>query len=104
MLSRLQQLEEYYHEDPRDPFNIYGLALEYLKTDMSRSIVLFDELLNFHPEYIPTYYHAAKLYTDLNDKDRAIAIYEKGIELAKKSGEQKALRELQSAYNELIFE
>jgi hypothetical protein len=104
MLTRLQQLEQYYQEDPGDPFNLYGLALEYLKTDVSKSRKLFDDLLAFHQDYIPTYYHAAKLYADLNDKERAITIYLQGIEYAKKTQDQKALVELQSAYNELIFE
>jgi tetratricopeptide (TPR) repeat protein len=104
MTTRLQQLEQFYNEDPTDPFNIYGLALEYLKTDLSKSKALFDMLLTSHQGYIPTYYHAAKLYTELQDRDRAISIYQQGIAQAKNSKDNKALRELQSAYDELVFE
>jgi hypothetical protein len=104
MSNRLDQLLEFYKEDPTDPFNIYGLALEYLKTDITKSRELFDLLLDKHADYIPAYYHAAKLYAELNERPRAIQIYEHGIERAKRLKDPKAARELQSAYEELIFE
>lgn len=100
----LNQLLKFYDEDPNDPFNIYGLALEYLKTDINKSRDLFDLLLAKHADYVPTYYHAAKLYQELNDRAKAIHIYNEGIGQAKKFNDQKALRELQSAYDELMFE
>jgi hypothetical protein len=102
--NRLELLREYYQQDPKDPFNIYALAIEYLKTDANRSKEYFIELLEKHADYLPAYYHAAKLFTEINEKEKAIAVYEKGIELAKVKKEFKALRELQSAYDELMFE
>lgn len=104
MEERLQQLTQFYTDDPDDPFNVYALALEYLKHDTGKAKDLFDELLNRHKDYIPTYYHAAKLYQDIDDKDKAIAIYEKGLEVSKRMNDLKAWRELNSAYQELIFE
>jgi tetratricopeptide (TPR) repeat protein len=104
MSNRLNQLLEFYDQDPSDPFNIYGLALEYLKSDVLKSRELFDVLLDKHEDYIPTYYHAAKLLAELNEKEKAIQIYERGIEQAKKLNDLKAARELKSAYQELIFE
>jgi tetratricopeptide (TPR) repeat protein len=102
--SRISQLLLYYREEPNDPFNIYALALEYLKSDMAKAREFFDLLLGAHENYIPTYYHAAKLYQDLGEKERAIQLYEKGIQMAKQHRDLKAARELQSAYEELIFE
>jgi tetratricopeptide (TPR) repeat protein len=103
-MNRLQQLEEFYRDDPNDPFNIYGLALEHLKGDKSKSRQLFEELLRTHPSYIPAYYHAAKLFADLDERTLAIQTYEKGIAQAKELKDYKALRELQSAYDEFVFE
>jgi tetratricopeptide (TPR) repeat protein len=103
-LSRLELLKEYYQQDPNDPFNVYALAIEYLKADVERSKEYFNELLDKHPDYLPSYYHAAKLFIDLNDKEKAIVVYEKGIALAKEKKEFKALRELQSAFDALMFE
>jgi tetratricopeptide (TPR) repeat protein len=102
--TRLEQLQKFLEEDPSDPFNIYGLALEYTRHEPAKARELFDRLLKEHPEYIPTYYHAAKLYSELNDKDKAIAIYQKGIQVSMRQNDHKTSRELQSAYQELIFE
>jgi tetratricopeptide (TPR) repeat protein len=103
-MNRLEMLLRYFEDDPADPFNIYGLALEYLKSDQQKSRKLFEKLLVDHPQYVPTYYHAAKLYQELNDKERAIATYEKGMQVALNSNELKAHRELKSAYDELMLE
>lgn len=102
--NRTKILEEYYRQDPQDPFNIYALALEYLGTDRNKSVTLFETLLAQHKDYLPTYYHAARLYSDLGEKEKAVAVFTSGIALAKKLNDQKALRELQSAYDELMFE
>jgi hypothetical protein len=102
--ERLDQLLSYYKDDPRDPFNLYALALEYRKTEPQKALTFFDLLLLEHPEYVATYYHAAKLHQDLNHQDIAIDIYKKGIAVAKKLGNAKAARELQAAYDELMFE
>jgi tetratricopeptide (TPR) repeat protein len=104
MQNRLQLLQEFYDQDPREPFNAYALALEYLNLDQSKALAFFEILLRDHPDYIPTYYHAAKLYQDLNRRDDAIRTYEKGIEICRKQSSAKALRELQSAYDELLYD
>jgi len=64
----------------------------------------FEILLKDHAEYLSTYYKAAELYTSLEENEKADEIYQRGIELAKKQGNQLALRELQSAYDMFLFE
>jgi tetratricopeptide (TPR) repeat protein len=102
--QRLQTLLKFYEEDPGDPFNLYGLALEYQKTDLNKSDVLFAKLLQYFPQYVPSYYHAAKLKIELKQPEAALTIYKKGIEVAKQQNEKKAEQELRSAYDELMFE
>ena len=102
--SRLDRLLQFYHDEPGDPFNLYALALEYLKHDHIKSLEFFNTLLTEHPDYLPAYYHAAKLYQDIDQKNLAISTYEKGIALARKKNDHKTVRELQSAYDELIYE
>jgi hypothetical protein len=104
MPTRLEQLQKFYEDDPQDPFNIYGLALEYQKTDPVKAAHFFNILLEHHPDYIPAYYHAAKLFEQMDNKARAIKTFEFGITVARKANDLKAMRELQSAYNELMFE
>ncbi len=103
MSSRLEILLQYYNEDPHDPFNIYALAMEQLKSNADESLRLFEELMERHEDYVPTYYHAALLYQQRDERDKAISTYEKGIEVARKQNDLKALRELQSAYDEMLF-
>jgi len=105
MLSeRLKQLQKFYEDDPGDPFNIYALALEFLKHDPAKSQALFDILLLDHETYIPVYYQAAKLSEKIGDTTNAIRIYKKGMDQCMKAKDMKALRELTSAYEELISE
>ena len=102
--DRIAQLEKFYQEDPADPFNAYALALEYLKSHPSKARSLFETLLSEHSGYLPTYYHCAKFFQDHGDRAKTISVYEKGIALAEKTNDAKALRELRSAYDELKFE
>jgi len=101
-MNRVEQLHQFLQEEPNDPFNIYALALEYQKTDIAKAKELFDRVLHEHETYVPVYYHAGNLYLELEMPDRAMLIFEKGIIEAKKQNELKAMRELQSVYNELI--
>jgi tetratricopeptide (TPR) repeat protein len=104
MASRLEMLEQYYKEDPNDPFNIYALALEVQKTDAGKTLHYFNILLAEHPSYIPVYYHAGKLYQELGEKNKAVEIFESGIRQAQLANDKKAVRELRSALDELMFE
>jgi tetratricopeptide (TPR) repeat protein len=100
---RIAQLQQFQQDDPHDPFPVYGLALEYLRTDAKKSEAYFDALLTRFPDYLPTYYHAAKLKADFNKTDEAIEVYKRGIELAKKLDDNTTWRELKSALEELTF-
>jgi len=103
-MTRLEQLQQFLQEDPNDPFNIYSLALEYQKTDPRRTAQLFENLVANHHNYLPTYYHFGKLCHELGDRDKALHVLEQGIALAKQQNAAKALRELQSAHQEIVFE
>jgi tetratricopeptide (TPR) repeat protein len=100
-MNRLELLHQFLKEDPNDPFNLYALALEYLKSDTNRSYELFTELLTHHSDYIPTYYHLGKLYQESGKKEEAVRTFETGIGKARQLKDHKALRELQSALQEL---
>ena len=103
-MNLLHQLHLLYEEDSHDPFNIYGLAIEYLKQDKLESKKYFDLLLQHHPNYLPTYYHAAALFAELGFATKAIDTYEIGIALATMQANEKALRELNVALQNLRFD
>ncbi|MEQ8880170.1 MAG: tetratricopeptide repeat protein [Cyclobacteriaceae bacterium] len=102
--ERIKQLELFHREDPDDPFIIYALATEHLQINKHKSKELFDLLLSKHPKYIGTYYHAAALYSELGDLQKAEQIYQAGIDMAESLNDHHALKELKSAYLNFQFE
>ena len=101
---RLKKLLEFLEESPNDPFTIYAVATEYRREDPQKTLHYYEKLLREHPHYVATYYHAAQLYLDLGETDRAEETFTKGIAIAQEQNEALALRELQNAYNEFLFE
>ncbi|MCK8493447.1 tetratricopeptide repeat protein [Spirosoma sp. RP8] len=95
--ERIQQLIRFVQEEPNEPFNVYALAMEFLASQPEQASIYFNQLLTEHPDYLPTYYHAAALYANRNERSKAADLYEKGIELAHVQKNQKTLLELQRA-------
>ncbi len=103
-LDRVEKLKEFLRENPADSFVQHALALEYIKAgDDTTAQKLFEDILQREPSYVGSYYHLAKLFERNGNNDEAIKWYEKGMEEAKKAGENHAYNELRSAYEELTF-
>jgi Tfp pilus assembly protein PilF len=103
-VDRIDKLKEFLKADPTDSFVQHALALEYIKLgDDGEARRLFETIIEREPGYVGTYYHLAKLLERNRDNDGAIKVYEKGMEEAKKLGDNKALGELRGAYEELIY-
>jgi len=102
--SRLEQLLNFLKEDPNDAFTLYAIATEYRESDPAEALKYYEKLLLEHPNYLATYYHAAHLYLEIGNEEKVESTFKKGIELAQEQGEALALRELQNAYNEFLFE
>ena len=96
-IERVNLLTQFLAEEPNNPFNLYALAMEYRTANPEMTQFYFDQLLTQHPDYLPTYYHAASLYAELNERHKATDLYEKGIRLAQTQQNQKTLLELQRA-------
>ena len=102
--KRIEQLEKYLLQTPHDPISIYALALEIKDLDPPRAEGLFTELLENHPDYPATYYHAAAFFQEHGKREEAEQIYEKGLALLAHSKDTKALSELRNAYQNFQFE
>ena len=100
-ISRLEQLKAFLEEDPNDPFNYYGLALEYTKSNTDSALTYFNILIEKFPEYVSTYYHLGKLYQDLEQFEKAESTFKKGIEIATQYGKPKDVSELKNALQQL---
>lgn len=103
-LSRIEILQTYAEQEPSNPFNWYALAIEYRNVNPEKALDYFNKLLTEHKVYLPTYYHAALLYAEMDHLEQAKNIYENGIALAKELGNQHALSELQNSYQNFLIE
>ena len=65
--ERLKILFQYLEEEPNEPFNVYAIAMEYMSKDIQKAKFYLEKLLTEHPDYVPTYYHAAAVYVELED-------------------------------------
>ena len=100
-MNRLAQLQKFYDEDPNDPFNLYGLALEISKNNREQGHILFQQLISGFPDYVPAYYQSALLAIELALPDEAKSTLESGIAWAKSKNDVKAFNELQQLWNEV---
>lgn len=98
--TRLAKLLEFLESEPDDSFILYALATEYnALNDIENAFMYYLKLVNNHPNYVGTYYHLGKLYEKQDQKDKAIEIYQKGMQIARTKRDMHALSELQGAYN-----
>jgi Tfp pilus assembly protein PilF len=103
-MDRIERLKEFLATSPDDNFLQHALALEYLKAgDEQSARNLFETILTRDEKYIGSYYHLAKLLEKMDEKEAAIAIYEKGMLMAKEAGDNHAYNELRSAYEEYCY-
>lgn len=96
-LDRLQLLQDMLKKEPSDCFLNYAVAIEYIKTDKSKAIAIFEDLLSRQPDYLPVYYQLGKLYEEKQDFEKAKELYHKGIQLAHKQNNLKTHGELNEA-------
>ena len=101
-MSRIEKLLDFIKTSGPDSFLQHALALEYIKInhdDAARK--LFNEILLREPTYIGSYYHLGKLLERVADYDKAIRVYKRGMEEAKKAGDQHSYNELQGALEDI---
>ena len=100
--SRFDILKNFLDEDPKDPFNHYALALEYVAQQKSHeAIAKFEDVITLDPNYVPAYHQLGLLYAQLNRRDDALKTLEKGIQIAALVGDTHAQTEMQEAIDEL---
>jgi len=101
-MNRIEKLLEYMETADKDSFLQHALALEYIKIgEDEKARALFNELLLREPTYVGSYYHLGKLLERVGDFEKAIRIYKRGMEEAKKAGDNHAHNELQGALEEI---
>ena len=101
-MSRIEKLLEYMRTSDKDSFLQHALALEYIKIGNDEEARnLFNELLLREPSYVGSYYHLGKLLERVGDFDKAVRIYKRGMEEAKRAGDNHSYNELMGALEEI---
>jgi tetratricopeptide (TPR) repeat protein len=97
--SRLNKLKALLDPKNPDAFLLYAIALEYKSAgDLEKSIEVFSELLRLDEQHTGAYYQISALYAERGESENAENSYQKGIDVAQKSGNTHALSELKQAY------
>lgn len=101
-MDRINKLKEYMKTAQKDSFLQHALALEYIKVGNDiEARSLFNDILKREPTYIGSYYHLGKLYERLDNIPKALRVYERGMEEARKAGDQHSYNELQAAFEDI---
>ena len=102
--TRLKKLLEFIKEQPQDLFLKYALAMEYLgMNDIEQAKTYFEEVIKSDKNHVAAYYQLGKIFERQGNESSAISIYEKGIEAAKIKNDQRSIREIKTALDELMF-
>jgi Tfp pilus assembly protein PilF len=67
-------------------------------------LLFYQKLLDEHPNYVGTYYHAGKLFAEMGQVEKAEETFRKGLSISLQAGDRHAHRELQNAYREFLDE
>ncbi|MCB0649639.1 MAG: tetratricopeptide repeat protein [Saprospiraceae bacterium] len=104
-MARLEQLLDLLEQNPKDSFVRFALAKEYENAgEVEKALEYYSTLLQNNPDYVGAYFHLAQLHADRHQNEEAFRVYDLGIAVAKKLGDQHALSELSSARMNLEME
>jgi hypothetical protein len=96
--SRRQMLEEFVAAHPQDAFARYGLAVECANSgDSETAGGHFEQLISAHPDYVAGYFQYGQLLGRVGNADKAKATLLAGIDAARRTGEEHARSEMESA-------
>ncbi len=100
--ERLKKLFVFLEHSPNDPFLLFAIAKEYEGLDEQEATLnYYQQLAKEHQDYVGTYYHLGKYYEKLNQPNKALATYNRGMEVAKQQQDKHAWSELAAARQEL---
>ena len=103
-MNRIESIKEFLKTSPNDSFLQHALAMEYSKLgDDATARALYETLLAREPGYVGSYYQLGQLLERTGETALAIEWYQKGIEEARKAGDNKAYGELRAALEELTL-
>jgi tetratricopeptide (TPR) repeat protein len=96
--NRLEILKQMVAQDPANSFARYGLAMEYANLgELAPAVAEFQDLISKDPNYSAAYYHGGQALEKMGRVDDARAVYEKGIEATRRTGDAHTRGEIEAA-------
>ena len=97
---RIDMLLSMLEKEPKDVFLNYALAIELVgEKKFEEAEKQFVKTVKLNNEYLPCYYQLGQVAEKIKTEKEALEYYKKGLALAQKQNNQKAVNEL----NEAIF-
>jgi Tfp pilus assembly protein PilF len=104
-MNRIEILQGFLKDDPKDSFSRYALALEHVKAgqpdDARRE---FETVRENDPGYVATYFQLGQLYRTMGLKHDAEKTFRTGITVAAQAGDEHTKSELEGALEMLLTE
>jgi tetratricopeptide (TPR) repeat protein len=103
--DRINQLKGFLEKEPDSSFLRYALAMEYGNSGkLPEAVKILELLQKDDPSYTATYYHLAAYLIEMQEGAKAEEVFKKGIDMCRKEKAQHHLSELQSAYNNFLYD
>lgn len=103
--QRLDQLLGFMNGGSDEPFIRYAIATEYRKMGQyEEALKYYRGLVERDPDYVGTYYHYGQLLEERGNPQEAIAVYEKGMQVARQQNNMHAYGELKGIYRAALGE
>jgi len=85
-------------QNPRDSFARYGLAMEHVNQgNLEQAVAEYRTLLEHNADYAAAYFHGGQTLEKLGRIDDAREMYQRGIQVTARTGDQHTKSELQAA-------
>jgi tetratricopeptide (TPR) repeat protein len=98
MSTRLEQLQKMLEKQPNDSFLLYGIAMEYKKSDqLDDALKMLSKVSEVDPGHGYAWFQAGQIQESRGDLAAAKSAYQAGIVAAAKSGDSHARSELEGA-------
>jgi tetratricopeptide (TPR) repeat protein len=96
--ERLRHIQEMLEKEPDDDFLNYALAVEWEAAgELQKAILQLEQLLSRNADYLGAYYKLGKLLEESGSEEKALEVYNKGLQLAQQQNNKKAAGELSEA-------